>query len=448
MFDRFRTIALTGSERTVKAKKNILASFLNKGIAVIISLLLVPVTIDYLDTEQYGIWLTLSSIVAWVSYFDIGLGHGFRNRFAEAKAKKDIILARKYVTTAYVALFLIFGIILLVGEVINPYISWDSLLNVSVSNALLQQVVSILLIGFCLYLVLNISSIMLSADQKPAASAMITTLGQGMSLAVIYVFTKTTEGDMTLIAVALNWVPSIVLFLITLYLFYKPYHDYAPSLACFDFKLVKNIVGLGSKFFIIQICMLLIFQVTNVILSRVLGPEAVTEYNVSYKYFSITQMVFNIILSPFWSAFTDAYTKNDYEWMKIIQKKLSRIWLILVGINFFLLSIVPFAYRLWLGDSVQVSWPLSICMMVYFSVLSYSNMYMILLNGIGKVFLQMLIYIICACVGLPLSYYFCGIYGIPGTIFVLATVYFMQAVFAKIQLNKILSGSCTGIMNL
>lgn len=448
MFDRFRTIALTGSERTVKAKKNILASFLNKGIAVIISLLLVPVTIDYLDTEQYGIWLTLSSIVAWVSYFDIGLGHGFRNRFAEAKAKKDIILARKYVTTAYVALFLIFGIILLVGEVINPYISWDSLLNVSVSNALLQQVVSILLIGFCLYLVLNISSIMLSADQKPAASAMITTLGQGMSLAVIYVFTKTTEGDMTLIAVALNWVPSIVLFLITLYLFYKPYRDYAPSLACFDFKLVKNIVGLGSKFFIIQICMLLIFQVTNVILSRVLGPEAVTEYNVSYKYFSITQMVFNIILSPFWSAFTDAYTKNDYEWMKIIQKKLSRIWLILVGINFFLLSIVPFAYRLWLGDSVQVSWPLSICMMVYFSVLSYSNMYMILLNGIGKVFLQMLIYIICACVGLPLSYYFCGIYGIPGTIFVLATVYFMQAVFAKIQFNKILSGSCTGIMNL
>ena len=448
MFDRFRAIALSGSERTIKAKKNILASFFNKGIAVIISFLLVPVTISYLETEQYGIWLTLSSIVAWVSYFDVGLGHGFRNRFAEAKAKKDTVLARKYVTTAYVALFVIFGIILLVGETVNPYIPWDSFLNVSVSNTLLQQVVSILLMGFCVYLVLNISSIMLSADQKPAASAMITTLGQGLALLVIYILTKTTEGDMALIAVALNWIPCIVLFLITLYLFTKPYRNYAPSLAYFDFKLVKNIVGLGSRFFIIQICMLLIFQVTNVILSRLLGPEAVTEYNVSYKYFSITQMVFNIILSPFWSAYTDAYTKNDYTWMKRIHKKLSRIWLILVGINLLLLLLAPIGYRLWLGDRVQLSWPLSICMMVYFSVLSYSNMYMILLNGIGKVYLQMLIYILCACIGLPLSYYLCGIYGIPGTIFVLASVYCIQAVSARIQLNRILSDSCSGIMNL
>ena len=101
----------SGNERSVKAKKNIIASFLNKGVAIIISLLIVPITINYLNSEQYGIWLTLSSTVAWIAYFDIGLGHGFRNKFAEAKANGDLILARKYVSTTYAILGIIFGAI-------------------------------------------------------------------------------------------------------------------------------------------------------------------------------------------------------------------------------------------------------------------------------------------------------------------------------------------------
>ena len=45
-----------------------------------------PLTIDFVNPTQYGIWLTLSSLLAWFSFFDIGLSLGFRNRFAQAKA--------------------------------------------------------------------------------------------------------------------------------------------------------------------------------------------------------------------------------------------------------------------------------------------------------------------------------------------------------------------------
>ena len=80
---------LKGHERSVKAKKNILGSILIKGFSILISLIVVPLTINYINPSRYGIWLTLSSIVGWFSFFDIGLTQGLRNKFAEAKAKGE-----------------------------------------------------------------------------------------------------------------------------------------------------------------------------------------------------------------------------------------------------------------------------------------------------------------------------------------------------------------------
>ena len=54
-----------------------------------IGLVLVPLTINYLNPTKYGIWITLSSVIGWFSFFDIGLGNGLRNRFAEAIANND-----------------------------------------------------------------------------------------------------------------------------------------------------------------------------------------------------------------------------------------------------------------------------------------------------------------------------------------------------------------------
>ena len=74
------------NQRTQNITKHVGISFFLKGGSVIANFLLVPLTIDYLDTENYGIWLILNSFIAWFSFFDIGLGNGLRNKFAEAKA--------------------------------------------------------------------------------------------------------------------------------------------------------------------------------------------------------------------------------------------------------------------------------------------------------------------------------------------------------------------------
>ena len=64
-----RGLITKGHERSVKAKKNILASFVIKGGSIAVSLVSVPLTIHYVSPPQYGIWLTLSSMVGWFGFF-------------------------------------------------------------------------------------------------------------------------------------------------------------------------------------------------------------------------------------------------------------------------------------------------------------------------------------------------------------------------------------------
>ena len=248
LFSSIKSRITSGDARSVRAKKNIIASFLNKVIAIVISLLIIPITIDYLDAEQYGIWLTLSSIVSWISFFDIGLGHGFRNRFAEAKAKGDIQLAKKYVSTTYFSMILIFGLVLVVFEVVNPFINWASLLNIDQSQKeMLSFVMSIILIGVCTSFATNVFPIMLSADQKPALSSIIATIGQAAALALIYALTLLPKHSMVYIAFALTWVPVIITVVISVFMFIKAYQDVSPSFKYIDTSLIKNIINLGVK---------------------------------------------------------------------------------------------------------------------------------------------------------------------------------------------------------
>ena len=96
----------SGDARTIKANKNIVASAGIKVADTLVYLLLVPLTLGYLNAYEYGIWLTLNSILAWINSFDIGLGNGLRNKLATAIAEGDKEKARAYVSTTFFTLII------------------------------------------------------------------------------------------------------------------------------------------------------------------------------------------------------------------------------------------------------------------------------------------------------------------------------------------------------
>ena len=95
------------SDRTKNISLHVRWSFIYKFGSTIANFLLVPITIGYLNTSNYGVWLTLSSFIGWFQFFDIGLGNGLRNKFAEARANGDYESAQGYISTAYFSVGLI-----------------------------------------------------------------------------------------------------------------------------------------------------------------------------------------------------------------------------------------------------------------------------------------------------------------------------------------------------
>ena len=67
--------------------------------------------LNYLNPVKYGIWLTLTSVIGWFAFFDLGLGNGLRNKLAEALAKNDNELARTYISTSYAIMTITIGIV-------------------------------------------------------------------------------------------------------------------------------------------------------------------------------------------------------------------------------------------------------------------------------------------------------------------------------------------------
>ena len=413
-----------------------------------ISLQMVPATIHYVNPTQYGVWLTLSSLVAWFTFFDIGMTHGFRNRFAEAKAKGDTARARILVSTTYAVLFLLALLLACVVMVGNSLVDWSALLNIDPSyKDELRKVFLVVALCFAAGLVASVFTTMLAADQRPAFASLIQVSGMAVSFLTIVLLTHVSQGSLFYLALVLSVTPVLITVLFSICLFRHKYREYAPSFRFVRFSCVKDIIGLGSSFFVIMVSMLFIFNLMNVIVSRTLGPDAVTQYNLAYKYFNILMMVATIVLTPFWSAFTDAYTRQDYGWMRNVSVRLERLALLSLPAAAVMLLCSGVFYRLWIGKLVDIPWSVSISVACYICVQVLANLYMYLINGTGKVRIQLVIYVSFALAAYPVMSFMCSHWGIPGLLTVPTLVYLCQFLLGRIQLGRLTSRTAKGIWN-
>jgi O-antigen/teichoic acid export membrane protein len=90
-----------------------------RAIAVLASLVTVPLTFHYLGAERYGLWMVLISIIGMMSFADLGIGNGLVNAISDAYGRDDQRLAKESVTSAFVIMVVIALVLAVVGAVLN-----------------------------------------------------------------------------------------------------------------------------------------------------------------------------------------------------------------------------------------------------------------------------------------------------------------------------------------
>ncbi len=435
------------NKRTKRAVKNIGFSFLIKGASILISFILVPLTLGYLNPYEYGIWLTLNSVLSWIYLFDIGIGNGLRNRLTEALAVKNYELGKIYVSTTFFFMTIIVVTFYLLFLAAQVFLNWYDILNVNPEQVShLNTLVTIVFAFFCLSFIFRIIGNVYMAYQLPAANDFLSFISHALSLLIIFILTKTTDGSLQDVAITFSASPAVVYALAIPITFIK-YRNISPSIKSIRFSCFNSLISIGFKFMIVQIAVLIIFFTSNLFISNMLGPEEVTPYNIANKLFSVLTMGFTIVLTPFWSAITDAYTRNEYEWIKTTVAKLRLFWVGICVIGIIIASLSPFLYKFWIGSEVEVPFTLSVLCLIYALIQNWNNIYAYSINGIGKLNVSILCAIFSAVIYIPLTLILGKHFGLNGIVASLCISLSISSIILPIQYNKLVNNSATGIWN-
>lgn len=423
-------------ERTRKMNRNSAYSIVVRFAGILISLLLIPYTLDYLNPYEYGIWITLNSILTWINYFDIGLGNGLRNKLGQAIASKNLKLGKIYVSTTFALLFFIVLILCCGIIIINNYIDWNDILNTETKIDGLNKLVNIVLICMCLSFILRTIGTIYLAYQRTWISSLLTFLGSLLSLFWIIYLKYNVEPSLMNVAIAYSLSPLIVYLLAYPITFYIQYKEIRPSLLHIRTQYIKELGGLGFKFFFLQIACLLIFATSNFLISNIFSPKEVTPYSIATRYFNVVAMVFMIIINPLWSAITDAYAKQDIKWINSNIMKMIKLWVLSSIFLLFMVIISPIVYKIWIGSSVIIPLSLSFSIAIYNIIYLWTNIFSAYCNGVGHLKGALWSMSVAAIAFIPLCYVLSDFVGIDGVAYSMAIVLLIPALVLFFNYRK------------
>ena len=439
-----------GKIREKKARKNILISFLCRACTLALSFVQVPLILDCIGKKEYGLLLTITSVVTWFHFLDIGLGNGLRNRFAEAKAKENLELGRSYVSTTYAFISLISLVLFCSFLLIYNYVDWGAFFNApQEANNTVSVLVFIVAFAFCIRLILNLIVKISQAAQFPSFAHIVALLDKVIIIVALLALFKTGTASILTVGLTITWAHILVLFISSLFLFSTFFKPYIPRFKFFCMKHAGTLMSMGVNFFIISVAVVALHATDNYLIAILIDPSEVPAFNIAKKLFQIPSMAFAIIMSPFWSAVTDAYFREDISWIVAQVKKLFFIFLLFLLCSFVLIVLSPYLYHFWLGDRLQIPISLSLMVSALTILIMFNSIFTNVINGMGKLAVQKRTAIITIFLNIPLSIFFvkvCGM-GVHGVILGTLLSVTHGTIWRIIQYRKLVSGEAKGIWN-
>lgn len=407
--------------RTANVLRQLKGSIGYRAGAMVLSLLAVPIMIAVLGTEQFGVWSTLLSIMSWAVFFDLGIGNGMRNKVTAALAEDNKTEARLYIASGYTMIGLVVVTIWVTLTVISYFVPWQVVFNTTaISENELRQTFQITAFFVLLNFWIGLVAMLFSAVQQTSFVELGRLITNFLVLIFVFALAKTEASSIRSMAV-LYGTALVFANLLLSALFFKPRRDLRPTFHL-DLQHARPLLTLGSQFFVIQLAVLVIFTTDKILITQWFGAKHVTDYDIVFKIFSLVTIAHGLIMAPLWSAYTDAYKRDDLGWIRqILRMQILVFGGVVVAVGIIAVSTQTIV-RLWIGDEIMVSWDLILLMALLTLILTWNNIFGTILAGIGKVRLGSIYTVLTGVINIPLSYYFAVVLGIGVAGIILGTI--------------------------
>lgn len=414
------------NERIRKIIKTAWSGLAARLITIVVSLLMVPMAVHYLGTEQYGLWVAVSSLVAMLAFLDGGAGNAVINMVAHASGAKEDSLG-KIVSTAFFSLLVLALVCCLLFLVTFPFVSWGKLLGVSGSTSPSDLKIVVILVG--MFFFVSMFTTLVGKIQRGMQEGNLDNFWNGMGavLSLLFVYIA-IQKDAGLVGFVIAFLAgSFFAYLGSMahyFFFYR--RNLRPRFGNVDGTVAKDLFAVGGMFFVLQIAGAIQGQADNVIIANMLGAAAVTNYAICMKLFLMVPMLSSLILTPLWPAYREALASGDMQWVKSTFVRSMR-WAFFISIPsaVVLVMLGGKIIELWVGQETVPSMDLLLGCGIWLVMMTIGNTLGVFLNGLQLVKIQIIVATSSAIINVLLSIWLIKVIGVVGAIWGSVISYFI-----------------------
>jgi O-antigen/teichoic acid export membrane protein len=417
-------------ERYRLAGLTVAANVVSRAAAMFLMVLTVRLTVPYLGPERFGVWMTIASLAALLSFLDLGIGNALTNRVARSATNSEPEALRRAISGGLGFLFCVaasFGVVLTAFSHLLP---WQSLLSPSLESVELEiaRGIQVFVILFAVNLFTTGITRVFYGLQRGFEAHVAATLGSFLSLGLLWLAASAQAGIPILLVSAMAG--PIFAGLVLLAVLAKRRQFGIRMASRFAIPESRNLLGAGGYFFLLQLATMVSWGADSLIIAGTLGAAYVALFNICHRLFQFVSQPLALVNSALWPSYANAYACGDTSFIKrTLAGALAGSLLIWAVLSSILVLFGPEIVSWWTDGVIVVSQGLLVVFSAWLLCEVIGVPFAMYLNGCNLLRIQVYSSFSLLLVALPLKLFLVQAYGLPAMLLGFLVLYFVNFLF-------------------
>jgi O-antigen/teichoic acid export membrane protein len=421
-------VALPGGRSKERYRKILLTAItgaMSSGCGFLTFIITVPLTVHYLGPERYGAWMSISALIAFLRFTDLGLGTGLLGAISQAEGRGDHLYAQRAISSVLVCLCVIACFVLIAFPISARIIHWDFVLGLSSlkDKGEIQAAILVFVALYAIGIPVNMAQQVQRAIQQGYISNIWAIFGSLLSLVFVYIAAIHHARIPWLVAI-ISGIPLIPTLANGFVLYFVQRTDLRPSLLDFDREVAMGLLSKGMLFFGLGIAGALAFDSQNIVIAHILGPAAVGVYAVVQRMFSMISTIVNFATAPLWPAFGEALGRKEWPWVaRALRRGIAVNALIATALALLLFVFSTPILAHWTHGAISAPKWLIAGFAVWAVISAFSSPICMLLNAAHVLWFQIVSSLVFGLVTIASTMYFLPFIGVAASVWSMTCVY-------------------------
>ena len=411
--ERYRCAALTS-----------MTLMFSRVVNIATGLLLIPITLQYLGADRFGLWMTISSFVAFMEFTDLGLGVGLQNLLIECNGRDDFQSPKNIIGNALLLMVSIFILLTMLGIYFLPFFDWSSIIKVTdplIAGEILPAIQAGL-IAFAFGLPMGLIQRVCDAYQKGYFGYFCLLIGRISGFLHVLLCAWLGLPLWALVGGFIGFPFVFMMFGWMIALWKVPF--LRPWPFSMDFSCMWRMMKIGCAVMGSRFAYAMVNSGPSLLIANLFSAAAVTPFAITQKLFGATTIVTMSTMSSLWGAYGEAAERGDWFWINRTLKKSTMLIAVFLLPTIFLMVFLGKPIIEWWSQNPDVVPSTSMLLAcALFSIAQALKMiYGIFLNGINRITIQAIHSVVFACIAFIVSIIVGAQLGADGLVWLFATI--------------------------